>query len=64
VGAVLVGIGTITNFFATIHYNRVRAAIERGEVGAPNSLLAYSIGAMTTAIGVTMVALLLRALNE
>jgi putative membrane protein len=64
VGAVLVGVGTITNFFATMHYRTVRAAIERGDVGAPSPLLAYAIGVMTTTIGVTMVVLLLRALNQ
>jgi putative membrane protein len=64
VGALLVGIGTITNFAATLRYRRVRDAIERGDVGAPNSLLAYGIGAMTTLIGLVMVVLLLRALNE
>jgi putative membrane protein len=64
IGAILVGIGTITNFFGTIHYRRVRAAIERGQVGAASPFLAYGIGALTTTIGLTMVVMLLRALNR
>jgi len=64
VGALLVGIGTVTNFAATLRHRRVREAIERGELGAPSSLLPYAIGAMTTLIGLIMVVLLLRALNQ
>src|SRR6185369_16508967 len=62
VGAILVAIGTITNLSATLRYRRVRDAIERGDLGAPSSLLPYAIGAMTTTIGIVMIVLLLRAL--
>jgi putative membrane protein len=64
IGAALVAIGMFTNFFATIRFRRVRDAIERGEVGAPSSSLVYGIGATTTVIGLVMMILLLRALEE
>lgn len=64
IGASLVSIGMLTNMSATLRYRRVRAAIERGEFGAPSSLLAYGIGLTTTAIGLVMVVLLLRALHD
>jgi len=64
VGAGLVGIGMLTNFSATLHYRRMREAIERGDFGAPSPLLAYAIGFATTAIGLVMMVLLLRALHD
>jgi len=63
VGACLVGIGMLTNFFATIRYRRVREDIERGRVGAPSPVLGYAIGGTTTLIGLVMIVLLLRALH-
>src|SRR5260370_11308026 len=63
VGASLVGIGMLTNLSATLRYRRVREAIERGDVGAPSSVLAYGIGFATTASGTAMIVLLVRALN-
>jgi len=64
VGAALVGIGMFTNFSATLRYRRVREAIERGDTGPPSPLLPYGIGLTTTAIGLVMMVLLLRALRD
>jgi putative membrane protein len=64
IGAGLVGIGMLTNFSATLRYRRVREAIERGDKGAPSSLLAYGIGLATTAIGLAMMVFLLRSLHD
>jgi putative membrane protein len=64
IGALLVAIGMLTNLAATVRYRRVRAAIERGDLGAASPLLAYAIGTMTTLIGLVMVVLLLRALDQ
>jgi putative membrane protein len=64
VGASLVGVGMLTNFSATLRYRRVREAIERGDKGAPSPLLPYGIGLVTTAIGLVMMVLLLRALHD
>jgi putative membrane protein len=63
VGATLVGIGMMTNFFATIRYRQVREDIEHGRLGAPSPVLAYAIGSTTTLIGLVMVVLLLHALH-
>jgi putative membrane protein len=62
VGAALVGIGMLTNFFATLRYRKVRHNIEQGKLGAPSSLLVYAVGGTTTLVGLVMMVLLLRAL--
>jgi putative membrane protein len=64
IGAALVAVGMLSNFFATLRFRGVRNAIERGDVGAPSSFLVYGIGATTTVIGLVMMVLLLRALHD
>ncbi len=64
VGAVLVALGMLANFVATIRYGHIRGRIERGEVGAPNGTLVYLFGATATLVGLAMTGLLLRALDD
>jgi putative membrane protein len=64
VGAVLVALGMLANFVATIRYGQIRGRIERGEVGAPNATMVYLFGATATLVGLVMTVLLLRALDE
>ena len=64
VGAVLVALGMLANLFATIRYGQIRRAIERGDVGAPSSLVIYAFGVMSVLVGLAMTVLLVRALGE
>jgi putative membrane protein len=64
IGAVLVALGMLANLLATIRYARVRSAIERGDVGAPNATMVYVFGATATLVGLVMTVLLARALGE
>lgn len=64
IGAALVGTGMLTNLTATVRYAQAHRAIERGEVGAPNSVAVYVIGATATVVGVVMMVLLLRAVGD
>jgi putative membrane protein len=63
-GAALVALGMLANLLATIRYGRIRSAILRGDVGAPNARLVYAFGALATLIGLVMTILLARALGE
>jgi putative membrane protein len=64
VGAVLVGVGMLVNLIATFRYGQIRAAIERGEVGAPHGAVVYVFGGLATLIGLLMGILLWRALGS
>lgn len=64
VGAALVALGMLANLYATARYAQIGRAIERGEVGAPRSMVVYVFGATATAVGLVMTILLLRALGE
>lgn len=64
IGAALVGTGMLTNLTATVRYAQTRRAIERGDVGAPNSVAVYVIGATATLVGIVMMVLLLRAVGD
>jgi putative membrane protein len=64
IGAALVALGMLANLLATIRYGRIRHAIERGDVGAPNARVVYAFGALATLIGLMMTILLARALGE
>ena len=64
VGAALVALGMLANLMATIRYGRIRGAIERGEVGVPNAVMVYVLGATATLVGLAMTVLLTRALGE
>jgi putative membrane protein len=64
IGTAFVAVGIFTNFFGTLHFRRIRSAIERGDVETPSSFLAYAIGAMTTLIGLLMMVLLFAALRD
>lgn len=63
-GAGLVALGTLTNVLATVRFGQVKAAIERGEVGAPGALLVYVLGATAALIGLVMTILLTRAVGN
>jgi putative membrane protein len=64
IGAALVALGMIANLLATVRYGRVRAAIERGEVGAPSGVLVYVFGTTATLVGLVMTVLLAHAIGE
>jgi putative membrane protein len=64
VGAALVGLGTAGNALATLRYERIRRAIERGDVGAPSAALVYSVGITATVVGIAMSVLLGRAMTD
>jgi putative membrane protein len=64
VGAILVALGMLANLLATVRFARIRGAIERGETGAPDATVVYAFGALTTAVGLVMTVLLLRALGD
>jgi putative membrane protein len=64
IGAALVGTGMLTNLTATVRYAQTHRAIERGDVGAPNSVAVYVIGGIATLVGVVMMILLLRAVGD
>jgi putative membrane protein len=64
VGAVLVALGMLANFLATIRYAQIRRAIDRGELGAPPATAIYVFGITATVVGLVMTALLVRALGE
>ncbi len=64
IGAALVALGMLANLIATIRYGRIRASIERGELGAPSATMVYVLGATVTLVGVAMTVLLARALGE
>jgi uncharacterized membrane protein YidH (DUF202 family) len=64
VGAALVALGMLANLLATIRYGRIRAAIVRGEVGAPSAGMVYVFGATATLVGLVMTVLLVRALGD
>jgi putative membrane protein len=63
VGAVLVGVGMLVNLIATFRYGQIRAAIERGELGAPHGTVVYVFGSLATLIGLLMGILLWRAIG-
>lgn len=60
-GAALVALGMICNLLATLRYGRIRAAIERGDVGAPSAALVYVLGVTVALIGLVMTVLLAKA---
>jgi len=64
VGAALVALGMVANLSATIRYGRIRGAIDRGDVGAPNATMVYVLGATATLVGLAMTVLLARTLGE
>jgi putative membrane protein len=64
VGAALVALGMVANLLATVRYGRVRAAIERGDVGAPSGVLVYVFGATATLVGLVMTVLLAHAIDQ
>jgi putative membrane protein len=64
VGAALVALGMVANLLATVRYGRVRAAIERGDVGAPSGTLVYVFGATATLVGLVMTVLLAHAIDQ
>jgi putative membrane protein len=63
-GTGLVALGMVTNLAGTLRYGRIRGAIERGDVGAPNSALVYAVGFGATLIGLAMSALLLHSVGQ
>lgn len=64
VGVILVALGVATSLAATRRFATVRQAIERGNRGAPSATLVYVLGGMAAAMGLIMVALLVRSLTE
>jgi putative membrane protein len=64
VGAALVFLGTLTSLLATLSFTRVRADIERGQLGAPSPALPVALGAAATLVGMAMGFLLLQSLAE
>jgi putative membrane protein len=64
VGAALVALGMVANLLATVRYGQIRAAIERGDVGAPKDGIVYGFGLIATLVGLVMTVLLLRALGD
>jgi putative membrane protein len=64
VGAILVALGMLANLLATVRFAQIRRGIERGDVGAPSSLVPYAFGATATLVGVVMTVLLVRALQD
>jgi putative membrane protein len=62
-GTLLVALGMVTNLLAVIRYARIRKAIERGAVGAPDATLVYAIGCAAALVGLAMTVLLLRSLD-
>jgi len=64
VGAALVACGMLASLIATIRFQKIRSAIEKGDVGAPTATVVYAFGALVTVIGVAMTVLLLRAVGE
>jgi putative membrane protein len=63
-GTVLCALGMVTNLLATLRYARIRQAIERGDVGAPNAALVYALGFGAAIVGLAMSVLLLRSVGE
>jgi putative membrane protein len=64
IGAALVATGMLANLTATVRYGQIRRAIERGDVGAPNAVVVYALGATATLVGLVMTILLVRALGD
>lgn len=54
----------VASLIATIRFQKICSAIEKGDVGAPPATVVYAFGALVTVIGVAMTVLLLRALGE
>ena len=50
-GTALVALGMLASSSATVRYGMVRRAIDRGEVGAPRAIIVYTIGTVTTLVG-------------
>jgi putative membrane protein len=63
-GAALVAAGVVMSASATLRYRQVRAAIERGSVGAPSPTMVYVAGIGIALIGFAMSVLLVKALAE
>ena len=63
-GVTLVAIGMLASLVATLRYGRVRRAIERGEVGAPNPLIVYIVGLTVASVGLGLTVLLAHALGQ
>jgi putative membrane protein len=64
VGAVLVALGMLANLLATIRYAQIRRAIDRGDVGAPHTMMVYLFGITAAVVGLVMTVLLVRALGD
>ncbi len=64
IGVVLVLLGMSANVAATLRYRYVRAAIERGQLGAPSGSLVYVLGGVASACGLVLALLLADALLE
>ena|ERR1700722_5869510 len=63
-GVVLVIIGMIVSLAATLRYGRLRRAIERGDVGAPEATIVYVVGITVAAVGLGLTVLLARSLAQ
>jgi putative membrane protein len=63
-GVVLVVIGMLVSLAATLRYGRLRRAIERGDVGAPEATIVYVVGITVAAVGVGLTVLLARSLAQ
>jgi putative membrane protein len=59
IGVALAGMGVALIVASLVRFARVRAAIERGDVGAPDVVFVYVAGGITAAIGMAIVAVLL-----
>jgi putative membrane protein len=64
VGVVLVALGMLVSVVATLRYGRLRQAIERGEVGAPDAAIVYVVGVTVGAVGLGLTILLARSLAQ
>ena len=62
VGVLLVAAGMIASAASTTRFWRIRAAVQRGEVGAPSAAMAYIFGVLISLVGLAMALLLLHAL--
>jgi putative membrane protein len=63
-GVVLVIIGMLVSLAATLRYGRLRRAIERGDVGAPEATIVYVVGITVAAVGLGLTVLLARSLAQ
>jgi putative membrane protein len=63
-GTALVAVGMLASFSATVRYGLVRRAIQRGEVGAPRAIIVYTVGGVSTLVGLALSILLARSLGR